>query len=128
MRVLSVALFMTPLVLGCQAGPDKTGPENTGICGTWPDVVVDFEAVVWNHQLDESVEGAQLRCDGEVRATSDEEGVIAFTLETTESTGGCGYTDCNTVTVEAPSEGLQPVTMGLDEANGSTIELMYGDD
>lgn len=89
--------------------------------------MVDFEAVVWNHQLDESVEGAQLRCDGEVRATSDEEGVIAFTLETTESTGG-GYTDCNTVAVEAPSEGLQPVTMGLDEANGSTIELMYGDD
>jgi hypothetical protein len=128
LHVLLIALFMIPLVLGCKTGPDKTGPENTGICGTWPDVVVDFEAVVWNHQLDEPVEGAELSCDGEVRATSDEEGVIAFTLETTESTGGCGYTDCNTVTIEAPSDALQPVTMDLDEANGSTIELMYGAD
>ena len=78
--------------------------------------------------MDEPVEGAELGCDGEVRATSNEEGVIAFTLETTESTGDCGYMDCDTVTIEAASDGLEPVTMTLDEANGSTIERMYGDD
>ena len=141
MRSLLFSLLMIAIMgLGCKDDPDE--PQNTGICGTWLEVVVDFEAVVWNHQLDEPVEGAELsccnwvegaegaelNCDGEVRATSNEDGVIAFTLETLESVAGCGYKDCNYVGIEAPSDALQPVTMELDEANGSTIELTYGGD
>jgi hypothetical protein len=68
---------ITPLfiAIGCGSEPE---PENTGICGTWSESSVDFEATVWNPQLDEPVEGAELLCEGEdtPRATSDADGVL----------------------------------------------------
>jgi hypothetical protein len=106
------------------------GPQNTGICGEWLAVTIEFEATVWDSQLDEPVEGAELYCDEEdsPRATSDADGVLQFTLETSESPGGCGYGDCNSVTIEDALGELESVTLGLDAANGETIELAYGED
>ena len=130
MRVALMSLLMIPLAVGCGDDSRDSGPENTGICGEWVAVTVEFEAVVWDVQNDIPIEGAEITCQTEdtSRSSSDADGVLAFSLETTMSPGGCGYGDCNTVTIQAPSDSMQPVTMGFDEANGSTIELMYGED
>jgi hypothetical protein len=118
-------LFMS---IGCGAEEEQ---ENTGICGDWIETTVDFEATVWSPQVEAPVVGAELYCEGEdsPRATSDEAGVLQFTLTTFESTGGCGYEDCNDITVEPPlSSALVATTLDFDEANGQTIDLMYAPD
>ena len=114
-------------MIACDLDPE---PQNPGICGDWEAVTIEFEATVWNSQLDAPIEGAELFCDDEdsPRATSDADGVLQFTLETIESTAGCGYGDCNNVTIEDAAGDLESTTLDLDAANGETIVLQYGED
>ena len=132
MRIQSLifpTLFLLTLACGTHdiIDPDPSGC--TGFAGCAEPITVDFTATIWHAQDDVAIEGAELTCVGEdtARATINAEGVMSFTLETMIQTGD--YEECDSVTIHVPSsDSLIPQTLRLDNANGATIQMRYGDD
>lgn len=131
-RMLPVALTILALACGdAESGQDGSGSGGScggdgALCGCPEAATLDYEATVWNPQLDAPVAGAVVTClreDAPI-TTSTADGIIAFVVDT-EYQPGCGYLRCNHIHIDATDQGLQDIQVGVEISNGERIDLQY---
>ena len=131
--MMRVTLVVLAMVFGLACGDtndgeaaDGSGGSCGGLCGCPEAATLDYEATVWNPQLDAPVVGAEVTCLGEDMpiTTSDDAGTIAFIIDT-EYQPGCGYLRCNNIEITADGQGLAPLQVPVESTNGERIDMSY---
>ena len=135
----ALLLIAVGLAVGLACGEGDSGQGGSGsngscggdgdgapLCGCPEAATLDYEATVWNPQLDAPVADAIVTCLGEDDpiTISTADGTIAFVIDT-DYQPGCGYLRCNHIVIDATDQGLQEAQVGVEATNGERIDLQY---
>lgn len=142
---------MLASVLGCTAKEDDGGDGNAddssedssedshdsgqeeggcgGLCGCPEAATLEYEATVIDIQTKMPVAGVEVYCVGEDSpiSTSDEAGLVGFSIET-ELSPGCGYDRCNNLRFHATVGPYKDHEEPVLQSNGDFVEMTYLDD
>jgi hypothetical protein len=137
-------MFTLTFLLGCPAddpddgnaddsseGADSSQDGGCGgsFCGCSEPATLEYEATVIDIQTDTPVAGVEVYCLGEDApiSTSDDAGLIGFSIETMLSPG-CGYDRCNNLRFHATVGPYVDHEEPVLESNNGFVEMTYPPD
>lgn len=108
--------------------PDSGG-EGCGasLCGCSDPATLEYEATVIDSQTMAPLSGVEVYCLGETTpiATSDDAGLVGFSIET-QLSDGCGYDRCNNLRFHATTGTYADLEEPVLESNGDLVEMTAG--
>jgi hypothetical protein len=107
----------------------REGGCGSSFCGCSEPVTLEYEATTIDIQTDAPVAGVEVFCLGEDTpiATSDEAGLVNFSIETMLSPG-CGYDRCNNLRFHATVGPYVDHEEPVLQSNGEFVEMTYPPD
>jgi hypothetical protein len=107
----------------------REGGCGSSLCGCSEPATLEYEATTIDIQTDAPVAGVEVFCLGEDTpiATSDDAGLVGFSIETMLSPG-CGYDRCNNLRFHATAGPYEDHEEPVLQSNGDFVEMTYPPD